>query len=219
MSLTFDQQAYIKDYVYKVVTYQETYEEVSDHLITALDGRRFSTENELAAAMLQIIEDDFGGLPQIISAERNFSRELAERWKIVHVRELRSFLRNAWFWCGLAVIFFVLYKGLLTHYDNKIVLVLYFLFATLPLMYQLPFRLAQWGKKKSIKNRALDLIGSRLTFSFSSLLIILSSDIGRELGDFIKYVYSFVLFFLIVCCTLIVRLIHKKMKPMRLASK
>lgn len=67
MKLRQDQKQLLEKYISNVVLYKETYEEIYDHVLTALEGRD-GIEN-LQRRTHQLIDDDFGGYAGIAKLE------------------------------------------------------------------------------------------------------------------------------------------------------
>lgn len=216
MALTLDQKAYIQDYVYQVVTYQETYEEVSDHLITAMDKQAFTTENELAAAMVQLVEEDFGGVSSILHAEQQRSRELLRQ----QTGRIRAFGTNKWLWLGLILAFCTVSPFLFHHVDDRVFVLLLWCLSALPFLYSLPFRISQWRSKKSVKNKAMDMLASRLLLSFSVILMTQTFEVWHygALSLVLRYMNVLLALFLAITCWHTIRLIHQEIRSVILAT-
>ncbi len=69
MKPTPDQKLWLKDYLYQVMEYRETYEEVYDHILLALENEPKSEFFE--SAVMKIITDDFGSNNALYELERS----------------------------------------------------------------------------------------------------------------------------------------------------
>ncbi|HEY2581591.1 MAG TPA: hypothetical protein VGI43_07285 [Mucilaginibacter sp.] len=75
-----EQMQYLKDYLRAVLKYHETYEEVYDHILLALEER--PQEKFFASTVDAIIMDDFGGNNGLMMMEENCRNAIAgEVWK------------------------------------------------------------------------------------------------------------------------------------------
>jgi hypothetical protein len=68
MKLTEQEDQFLKQYLSKVLKYRETYDELYDHIITALSHRATITSFEETIA--DIISDDFGGPGNLLKLEK-----------------------------------------------------------------------------------------------------------------------------------------------------
>jgi hypothetical protein len=80
MKLDARQDELLKHYLRKVFLYRETYEEVYDHMISALQERPYT--QSFQDAVNDIIRRDFGGHNNLISMEKNCKKAM--------VKELRN---------------------------------------------------------------------------------------------------------------------------------
>ena len=69
MTPTPEQKHWLKDYLYKTMQYRETYEEVYDHVLLALENH--SGEKYFETAVLNILKNDFGGNNGLLELEEN----------------------------------------------------------------------------------------------------------------------------------------------------
>lgn len=67
MKLTADQDNNLRKYLRDTMRYRETYEEVYDHIITALENRAYT--GTLEEAVNQILREDFGGYDNLRKME------------------------------------------------------------------------------------------------------------------------------------------------------
>lgn len=67
MKPTAEQDILLKKYLREVLLYRETYEEVYDHILTALEHGNYT--GTLEEAVNQILRDDFGGYDQLRKME------------------------------------------------------------------------------------------------------------------------------------------------------
>ncbi|WP_028298398.1 hypothetical protein [Olivibacter sitiensis] len=106
MALTKEQEIYIKNYVNLMVDYRETYEELSDHLISALENSDFRDEGELREALTVVMDEDFGGAYEIVMQERERSKLLVSKLGKEHFKGFLVSLSRPWIWLVLVATFF-----------------------------------------------------------------------------------------------------------------
>jgi ABC-type multidrug transport system fused ATPase/permease subunit len=63
------QKQWLQDYLYQVMAYRETYEEVYDHILTALEEK--PEQQFFERTVSEIITDDFGGHNSLLEMEEN----------------------------------------------------------------------------------------------------------------------------------------------------
>lgn len=69
MKPTQQQKQWLQDYLYQVMEYRETYEEVYDHILTALEYK--TGEQFFESMVIEIIADDFGGHNSLLEMEES----------------------------------------------------------------------------------------------------------------------------------------------------
>ncbi|QNR85510.1 hypothetical protein H9N25_03270 [Pedobacter riviphilus] len=73
MRLTAQQHQEIKGYIFDVPKYIETYNEVYDHVVNALEDKDEAYSTELVA---KIINDDFGSFNEIKQQEELYQKQI-----------------------------------------------------------------------------------------------------------------------------------------------
>jgi hypothetical protein len=86
MKPTLQQKQWLKDYLYQVMNYRETYEEVYDHVLAALEDKQEAEFFETTVA--EVIADEFGGNNELM--------EMEERCKNAVVRD--AFKQYVGYW-------------------------------------------------------------------------------------------------------------------------
>jgi hypothetical protein len=95
MRLTRSQLAEVDAYLYSIVKYRETFQELKDHVLTALqDGQAYTFD---IRSVERIVEEDFGGRENIIECEAFYKRSTTARY----FKLLGSEMLNTFKWFGL----------------------------------------------------------------------------------------------------------------------
>src|ERR1700759_442967 len=69
MKPTLKQQLWLKDYLYQVMDYRETYEEVYDHILAALENK--PEEKQFETTVAEVIDEEFGGNNGLMEMEES----------------------------------------------------------------------------------------------------------------------------------------------------
>jgi hypothetical protein len=163
-----EQKQWLKDYLRKVMVYRETYEEVYDHMLLAIENH--PEQQYFATTVLDILDNDFGGSNGLLALEEN-CRQAVEATAQVQFRD--NFKR--WFASPLVVVTAALFMGLfylqLPNVKTDGALFYFFLFLlVLPVILSAVrgFRLGyKYGERKtSIK----DEVFRRLAFTSDRML-------------------------------------------------
>jgi hypothetical protein len=105
MKPTEQEKQWLKEYLYQTMEYRETYEEVYDHMLLAIEN---APEQEFfESVVLQIIEKDFGGSNGLLELEAN-CRQAVEVTAAAQFRN--NFMR--WFKSPLVVITATMFMAL-----------------------------------------------------------------------------------------------------------
>lgn len=78
MKLTTDQLSEINTYVLGIPSYRETYYEIYDHVVNALEDKTDSYSIELVK---HIIDTDFGGQEHIVDQEKIYQTEITRKYR------------------------------------------------------------------------------------------------------------------------------------------
>ncbi|MGY4384821.1 hypothetical protein ACVWYN_001855 [Pedobacter sp. UYP24] len=115
MVLQEEQRAEIRIHIYSKPTYRETYYEVYDHILNALE----EYEGEFNIKLVEeIVNSDFGGFGQILEDEKECQRQVTLKyWRLLLAEMLYTFKFPAIFQ-NLAVLFFcyLFYDHSIHHY-------------------------------------------------------------------------------------------------------
>jgi hypothetical protein len=185
MKPTSEQKQRLKDYLNKVMLYRETYEEVYDHMLLAIENH---PEQEcFTSAMVNILESDFGGSCGLGELERNCLRTVELTAKAQYWGNFKN-----WFTSLLLIVTAAIYLGLyyLSMQFGGEFMLLFVLILILPtiLFCIRGFRLgyARGNNKRSIR----DAIIRRLTFKANWIFFyvcIISGIVDRLLKYFFNY--------------------------------
>ncbi len=97
MKPTSEQKQWLKDYLHKVMTYRETYEEVYDHMLLSIENH--PAKEYFATVVVDIVENDFGGIDGLAELEENCRQAVeANTWAQYRL----DF--NRWFTSPLAIV-------------------------------------------------------------------------------------------------------------------
>lgn len=94
MELSNQQRQEIKDYIFDVLKYIETYNEVYDHIVNALEDKDEVYSTELLA---KIINDDFGSFNEIKQQEELYQKQINQKQAKLFLKELTDSFK----WPGL----------------------------------------------------------------------------------------------------------------------
>ena len=94
MVLTAQQHQEIKDYIFDAAQYRETYNEVYDHIVNALEDKDEAYSIELVA---EIVNADFGSFNEIKKQEQLYQRQINKKYTRLFLEELI----NSFKWPGL----------------------------------------------------------------------------------------------------------------------
>lgn len=176
MILTIEQLAEIKMYIHGTPRYRETYYELYDHIVNALEQ---SDEPFSIELIKQIVEEDFGGFQGIVQQEEIYQNSVTSKYiRLLRSEMLKSF-SNSTLLSHLAVVFigFCLYNASLRA-DIKLepMIVSIVVLSCIPGLYYLfkRFVLDRNKHKLSIKydflHRCL-MVGLLVTNTFNSLFL------------------------------------------------
>jgi hypothetical protein len=105
MTPTPEQKQWLKNYLYKVMTYRETYEEVYDHMLLSIEDH--AEQQYFATTVLEILNRDFGGSNGLVELEENCRQAVAVTAKA----EFRYNFKR-WFLSPLLVVTIAMFFGL-----------------------------------------------------------------------------------------------------------
>lgn len=178
MPLTKEQEIYIQNYVYLMVDYRETYEELSDHLISALGDLGFQEERQLQDALVRVIDEDLGGSYNIIMKERERAKHLVSHLGKQHLKEFFMGFLRPWIWLAIVLVFFLgkvatIHISALFLYRSCIIMMV------LPTLVFGAYKLITWKQKKSIKEMAVFNMAF-LLLNLVQLVILLFNEVLME---------------------------------------
>lgn len=90
MKLTEEQKKEVYDYIFPVPRYRETFNEVYDHVINALEDREDAFSIELVA---YIINNDFAGFSNIVEEEKLYQKKLFKKYAGFFRQEMLNTLK------------------------------------------------------------------------------------------------------------------------------
>lgn len=184
MKLSEEQIDNVNVLVSNEVKYQETYQEVFDHMLSAMEAR--NSMPDLQKAYREILEEDFGGHGGLEELEYVQNTSLKDAMEEKRIDYLANFLK----WPGILIpllIAVICYYGI--HASKFFVLWLYlgvFTMVMVPFIFigigNLIIRLKKSSKKKSIKNNSLRAMGNRLFLYYIGMTIM---------GNFFKILFHY----------------------------
>jgi len=200
-----EQKLWLKNYLRKVMVYRETYEEVYDHMLLAIENH--PEQQYFATTVLDILDNDFGGSNGLLALEEN-CRQTVEATAQAQFRD--NFKR--WFVSPLLVVTAAMFMGLfylqLPDVKTEGALFFFFLFLlVLPAIltavrgFRLGYKYVE--KKTSIK----DEVFRRLAFTskrilWKVLLTLITAQLITKylfmLNDTIGMIIGILLIFLLV---------------------
>jgi len=106
MKLTAGQKHQLKQYLWTGMTYRETYEEVYDHIITALENK--ADNIPFQDAVNAIIREDFGGLENLNALESRYRKFIFKELVGKYAGYFTGFLKFPLV-CYTAIVFAIVY--------------------------------------------------------------------------------------------------------------
>ena len=91
MELTQEQKIEISDYIVTVPKYRETYNELYDHILNALEDSEASFSIE---EVLNVVNNDFGGFHEIVYQEKIYEKEVSNKYS----KQFRQEMVNTFKW-------------------------------------------------------------------------------------------------------------------------
>jgi hypothetical protein len=177
MTPTPEEKLWLKDYLYQMMEYRETYEEVYDHLVLAVADA--PEEKHFESVVASIIARDFGDPNGLYNLEQNCKQAIEISLVIQYQLNLKR-----WFTTPLAVITIALFSFLLSMQYIKvkvggILLLLFLLLLLLPVIlcairgFGIGYK---YGKlKTSIKDQIFRRISFRANSTLFSLFVIVKA--------------------------------------------
>ncbi len=174
MKLTQEQIDNVNVLVSNEVKYQETYDEVFDHVLSAMEAR--DTMPDLQKTYREILEEDFGGHQGLEELEYEQNAVLKDEMQERRVDQLAGFLK----WPGILAPLFiaiVCYCGI--HSSRSFLLWVYLgvcIMVLAPFVFigigNLVIRFNKYEQKRSIKNNSLRAMGNRLFVYYIAMIFI-----------------------------------------------
>ncbi|RZJ49810.1 MAG: hypothetical protein EOO44_17620 [Flavobacterium sp.] len=112
MKLTAEQKLEVRNYIIDVPKYRETYNELYDHIINALEENNnpFSI-NEVAS----IVNTDLGGFSEVVAQEKNYQKTLNRKF----IRSFQLEMLNTFKWPNMLGNIIVLTQCIMLYYAGK----------------------------------------------------------------------------------------------------
>jgi hypothetical protein len=88
---TEQEKQWLKDYLYEALTYRETFDEVYDHILLALEHKK--AEPFFEGTVFKIIDEDFGGSTNMLNMEVDCKSTTNREFKAAYFRTLFSWLK------------------------------------------------------------------------------------------------------------------------------
>ena len=201
MMITDEQVKELNIYLAGILKYQETVDEIADHIISSLEG--METDMAFSKAITEIINNDFNGTEGLAVMEQE-SQQLISK-------NLNNCL-NSHFWAYLKfpkilhvlALFSIFYYAFSTYkFTAGFLLIAFYLLASIPsVMYFTRCFYSGYysgSTKKSIKDRTLARLGSSSMAIANALLWCLLNELGKpQVNDFISSYPSFVSFLFVL---------------------
>ncbi|MBW4890833.1 hypothetical protein KXQ82_13965 [Mucilaginibacter sp. HMF5004] len=154
MNLTTLDELLLKKLLTDVVLYQETFEEVYDHVVTALQER--VVDGNLYTEAYKILEEDFGGYHGVAQMERCRKSYIKKDLNIKYMACLKAYLRNPLvLLCMLLLPVAVYYVCNVYQLSFVMPLVLVCIFACVPWCYVMVQKYRTNIHEKNYKDRIL----------------------------------------------------------------
>lgn len=211
MILTNDQVKELNIYLAGIVKYQETVDEIADHLISSLEGMEI--DKPFSKVITEIINNDFGGSEGLALMEQQ-SQQLI-------FKNLTNNL-NSNFWAyfkfpkilHVFALFSAFYYVFSTYeFTVSFLLIAFYLLASIPtVMYLRRYFYSGYytgSTKKSIKDRTIARLGSMPMRIANALLMCILYELGSpKVNDFISSYPSFVSFLFVLLSVQVLSFVH-----------
>ena len=117
MKLTEEQLSEIRVYIFGTPRYRETYYELYDHILNALES---TDEPFHLDSVKHIVEEDFGGFGGIVIQEEIYQKSVTAKYnRLLHL-EMQNFYKTSTVYSTIAILFigYILYNSSLTSEIN-----------------------------------------------------------------------------------------------------
>lgn len=105
MTPSEQQKLWLKDYLYQTMQYRETYEEVYDHMLLAVENH--PEQQYFATTVLELLEKDFGGNNGLLALEENCRQAVEVNAKAQFRNDFKR-----WFTTPMVIITAAMFMGL-----------------------------------------------------------------------------------------------------------
>lgn len=186
MTPTLEEKLWLRDYLYQALSYRETFDEVYDHILLALENR--SAQPYFESTVYKIIDEDFGGSINMLNMEVECQRTIE--------KELQTQYWQTYFsWLKLPHAAYLLIIGsalfFSSSFNNLIFDLILVVIACLPLVLivvrKISIRLIFHDKKTSIRDSAFKW----LVYWYIIIRILIINPVARLLSFVLRHLFNY----------------------------
>jgi len=201
MTITSDQIKELNIYLAGILKYQETVDEIADHIISSLEGMEI--DKPFSKVITEIINNDFGGSEGLAVMEQESQQLVSKSLNNCLNRQFWTYLKFPKIFHVFA--FFSAFYHVFSTYEFTVIflLIAFYLLASIPtVMYLRRYFYSGYytgSIKKSIKDRTIARLGSMPMRIANTLLMCIVYELGSpKVNDFISSYPSFVSFLFVL---------------------
>lgn len=190
------QKKLIRQHIDETVHFLETAEELTDHVITAIEDRGLlgaePSDDALFGAINAVVQSDFGSFYNIRMAEHHRSEVYFENYRGEMRQRFLGWFKVPYVWFIMVLFFIAMYFSHSYLTDKQISSLVLILLGIVPTVFLLFYYLFTLGKKPSIKRKGT-MNFSYVPLTFANLFAFhIEHFLSLEKGIFTGYTYSFV---------------------------
>lgn len=185
----------VREHINEIVHFLETGEELTDHLITAIEERELlgddPSDNEVYGAINIVIESDFGGFYTVLMDEQERSKVYFNNYRKALWKRLLTWFRMPYVWFVIMLFFVAMYYSYTYLPEQQIRISIWIILGLVPTVSIMLYYLFTLRNKPSFKRQGImsfsimPMLANLLTFQLENLLPF-------EQSFFTGYTYSFI---------------------------
>lgn len=185
MKPTTEQKQWLKDYLYQTMEYRETYEEVYDHMLLAIENA--PEQRFFESVVANIITADFGSNNGLYDLEQKCLRTAVISANTQYFQIFKSWFTIPRITVSVVIFLFLLSINYLNHFATSIIFV--FLWLVFPIILfvvrKISLNVIAFKSKPSVK----DEIFRRITFRSTYLIWMISVTL-KYITFLMKYLFN-----------------------------
>ena len=188
MMISNDQVKELNSYLAAILKYQETVDEMADHIISSLE--RTQTDIPFWAAVANVINNDFGSIEGLVTMEKQSEKLVAGNLKKSILNYLSAYLKFPRLFLLFVLLLIFYYVQSTYQFTFNFLTIAFYSFAVIPsVMYLTRYFYSGYYSgsiKKSIKDKSIAQLGSWSIFLGNQLIMFPMMIWGKpQINDFI----------------------------------